>query len=118
MYESRSTPPISPARFRKRLFLHVLVAGAVVLGSAGLGTLGYVGLEGMSWQRALLNATIQLSGLGLAEVPGTGHGQIFASLFALYSGFVFLAVSSIVVAPILHRLLHKFHYAETDSHES
>ncbi len=80
----------------------------VLLLSIAVGTVGHVYFEGMPWQKALLSSCFLLSGLGLAVFPETASGQLFAGIFALYAGFVFIAISGIVIAPILHRFLHKF----------
>ena len=114
MYERRSQPLISVAKFRIRLIFHALLALGVVAGSILLGMLGFVLFEGMGWERGLLNAATLISGLGLAEIPETATAQLFASLFALYAGFAFVTATGIVVAPIIHRLLHHFHW-EQDS---
>lgn len=110
MYERRNEPPISASRFRLRVLVHVLAALCLFLGSVLVGAVGFVLFEGMDWARGALNATTLISGLGVAEMPQTPGAKLFASLFALYSGFVFVAMSGIVIAPILHRLLHFFHW--------
>lgn len=115
MYERRNERPISRDKFRLRVFMHVLVALGVVAGSILIGMIGFVLFEGMPWSRGALNATTLISGLGLAEVPETPIAQIYTSLFALYAGFVFVAASGIVIAPIAHRILHKFHWADDPS---
>jgi hypothetical protein len=35
--------------------------------------------------------------------------KLFASGYALFSGIVFLSAVGIVLAPVFHRILHKFH---------
>ncbi len=39
----------------------------------------------------------------------TDAGKLFASIYALYSGTVFLVTAGFVIAPLLHRFLHRFH---------
>ena len=61
---------------------------------------------------ALLNASMILSGMGpVGELDGN-RAKLFASIYALVSGVVFLAAASVVIAPVLHRILHKFHLDE------
>lgn len=55
-----------------------------------------------------------LSGMGPLHAPETPPGKIFAGLYALYSGFVVLLAAGIVGAPVLHRLLHTFHWQEDE----
>ncbi|WP_163266398.1 hypothetical protein [Chelativorans alearense] len=110
MYERRSEPLIPFSRFRRRVFLHVLAALCLLVGSILIGAIGFVVLERMDWDLAALHATTLVSGLGLAEIPKTPGAKLFASLFALYSGFVFVAMSGIIIAPVAHRMLHYFHW--------
>jgi membrane protein YdbS with pleckstrin-like domain len=114
MYEHRDHPPISARSFRARLVRHALFALLILLLSIAVGTVGHVYYEGMPWHKALLNTCFLLSGFGLAVFPESMSGQLFAGLFALYAGFVFIAISGIVIAPILHRFLHKFHWGGKD----
>ena len=110
MYESLSQQPITHRQFRLRIIKHALVALLILAASLCLGTFGYVCFEGMAWQEAFLNASMLLSGIGLTHFPASATGQLFISIFALYSGLVFLVITGIVIAPILHRFLHRFHW--------
>ncbi len=38
----------------------------------------------------------------------------FASIYALFSGLVFVGAMGLVLSPILHRTLHKFHIDDLD----
>jgi hypothetical protein len=42
--------------------------------------------------------------------PQTEAGKVFAGLYALYAGLVFLLIVGLVFTPVIHRLLHKFHW--------
>ena len=55
-----------------------------------------------------------LGGMGPANPLKTPGAKIFASGYALFSGLIFIAVMGIVLAPITHRMLHKFHMEEED----
>ena len=93
----------------RRLAFHALVAAAIVAVSLTLGILGYHFVAGLSWIDALLNASMILTGMGPVDVLRTEAAKLFASFYALFSGVVFLVTASILVAPIAHRLLHRFH---------
>jgi hypothetical protein len=80
--------------------------------SLGIGMAGYHFLESLSWLDSLLNASMILGGMGPVNPLQTAAGKIFASFYALYSGVVLLAAVGILVAPIFHRFLHRFHLAE------
>jgi len=89
---------------------HFAVATALVLGSLLIGMAGYAHYEGLAWRDAFLNAAMLLGGMGPVEAPRTEGGKLFAGLYALYAGLVFLVAVGIVLAPVVHRLLHKFHW--------
>jgi len=79
-----------------------------------IGVLGYRLLEHLTWIDALLNASMILGGMGQINPLTTDAGKVFASAYALFSGAVFLAAASILIAPIAHRLLHRLHLDEAD----
>lgn len=83
-----------------------------MLAALVIGILGYRLTEGFSWIDALLNASMILSGMGPANELKTNGGKLFASFYALFSGIVFITTAGIVLAPIVHRFLHKFHIKE------
>lgn len=86
-------------------------AAALLLVGASwlLGILGYRLLEGMAWIDAVLNAAMILGGMGPVDTLHTDGGKLFASFYALYSGVVILVSVGVLLAPILHRILHHFH---------
>ena len=110
MYESRRHRPIPAGSFVRRVLWHFVGASLVVAASLGVGMAGYAFYEGLAWRDAYLNAAMLLGGMGPVEVPQTPGGKLFAGTFALYSGLVFLVAIGIVLAPIVHRVLHTFHW--------
>ena len=62
---------------------------------------------------ALLNAAMLLGGMGPVHTPTTDGGKIFAGLYALYAGLVFLVAAALLLTPIFHRLLHRFHWQQS-----
>jgi hypothetical protein len=72
--------------------------------------LGYVHYERLAWRDAFLNAAMLLGGMGPVDAPRTDAGKIFAGLYALYAGLVFLIVAGVLLAPVVHRVLHRFHW--------
>jgi len=109
MYEHRTEPLLPRRKFLRRLAMHGLAAGGVVAVSLSLGILGYHFLAGLPWIDALLNASMILTGEGPVDPMRTATAKLFASFYALFSGVVFLAIWSILVVPVAHRLLHKLH---------
>jgi hypothetical protein len=116
MFEVRHAPLATRAKFLRRLARHAGFAGLVIVGSLVVGILGYRLLEGMDWIDAYLNAAMLLGGMGPVEPQlKTDAGKIFAGLYALYSGMVVLVVASILIAPVFHRFLHRFHLEEEEA---
>jgi hypothetical protein len=111
-FEHHRQPLLPRADFLRRLLLHGLAGLLVMAGSLGLGVLGYRLTGGMPWLDALLNASMILSGMGPVDAMTSAGGKLFASFYALFSGIVFLAVASLVLAPVAHRILHRLHLAE------
>lgn len=109
MFEHRHQPLIPRKAFLRRQLNFTLVALAIILGSLLIGMTGYHVLEGMSWIDALLNAAMILGGMGPVDILQTVAGKVFASVFALYSGVIFLVVAGVLLAPGFHRVLHHFH---------
>ena len=54
-----------------------------------------------------------LTGMGPVDPMKTDAAKLFASAYALFSGVVFLSAVGVVLAPIFHRVLHKFHIDDT-----
>jgi hypothetical protein len=119
MYEHKQKPLISRRAFFARLANHIMAAAALIGVSLLIGIAGYHSLDRLSWVDSLLNASMILGGMGPVDSLHTTPAKLFASLYALYAGFVLLISVGIIIAPVFHRLLHRFHLerksAETDS---
>ena len=108
MYEKRHHGIAPKRKFLKRLSFHIEVALLIVVCSLGIGMVGYRHTEGMSWVDAFVNAAMILSGMGPVSPLETDGGKLFAGLYALFSGIIFLFAMGIIAAPLIHRFLHKF----------
>jgi hypothetical protein len=80
-----------------------------------VGMLGYRSLEQMGWVDAFLNASMLLGGMGPVNAPVSQGGKIFAGLYALYCGLVVIFVAGLLLAPVLHRVLHRLHVERGNS---
>jgi hypothetical protein len=118
MYERRTQPVLPTGRFLRRLATHGLVALALVAVSLLIGTLGYHSLAHLAWIDAFLNASMLLGGMGPVGEITTSSGKLFASFFALYAGLMLIGVTTLVLAPVIHRILHTVHLEEPDVDES
>src|SRR6187551_3688774 len=108
-FEHHAQSVISLRQFVIRLAHSSIVAVLLVAVSLCAGMLGYHLLEGVSWIDAFLNAAMLLGGMGPVNLPVTYGGKLFAGLYALYCGLVVIFVAGILLAPVAHRVLHKFH---------
>ena len=100
--------------FLRRVAFSLLLGTVFIAVSLAIGMQGYAYFEGMDATESFLNAAMILSGMGPASELETEAGKWFAGFYALYSGIAFLAVTALVFAPLLHRLLHRFHADEQD----
>lgn len=116
MFEHFSDPLLSRVRFLWRFARNLLAAVAIIAGSLLVGMWGYRYYDAQSWTDAYLNATMILSGMGPVDTPRTNAGKMFAGTYALYSGFVVVLATGIVVSPIIHRMLHRFHLSGDHRH--
>jgi hypothetical protein len=110
-YERRSERVLTRRAFAVRLIRHFGFGAAIVLGSLAFGVAGYMYFEGLPALDAFLNAAMLLGGMGPVDDPVRPMGKLFAGLYALYAGLVFLVVAGILIAPVAHRVLHHFHAA-------
>jgi hypothetical protein len=112
-YEHRSERLLTRRAFTRRLLKHLGAGAVIVLGSLGLGMAGYMVFEHLSPLDAFLNAAMLLGGMGPVDPPSRPWGKLFAGVYALYAGLVFLVVAGILLAPVAHRVLHRFHADES-----
>lgn len=109
MYEHKSQPLLPPRAFYGRVAQSMGLALLIVAASLLLGVVGYRVFEHLSWLDAFLNAAMLLGGMGPVNAPVTAAGKLFAGLYALYCGLVVILVAGVVLAPVAHRVLHRFH---------
>lgn len=115
MFEHHKQPLLSPREFLFRQLIYLVVAFAIIAGSLVMGILGYHIFENLSWIDSLVNAAMLLGGMGPVNELHTNAGKLFASFYALYSGIVFLVSVGVILAPLYHRFLHRFHLQAEDS---
>lgn len=112
--ERRGDALLSRPKFFGRLALNIMAAGVMVAVSMCVGMLGYHHFESMSWVDAYVNAAMILSGMGPMGELKTDGGKIFAGTYALYSGLTVVFVTGLILAPIAHRIIHKFNLEDGD----
>jgi len=109
MFEHRKSPLLPRRVFYARLARSAALGLALALVSLGIGMAGYHGFEKLSWLDAFLNAAMILSGMGPVAQIQTTAGKLFAGCYALYSGLALITTLAVIIAPLFHRFLHKFH---------
>jgi hypothetical protein len=114
MFERKHEKLASDSVFARRMAASVLIAGLLILVALAIGVIGYRWFAGYAWIDALLEASMILGGMGPINTLGTTGAKLFASGYALFSGLVFIAIMGIMLAPVTHRMLHKFHIDEND----
>lgn len=109
MFEHRSDQVLPGRRFALRLLRHLLIAVGIVLVSLLGGIVGYEHFEHLDLRDAFLNAAMLLGGMGPVDTNLSPAGKVFAGVFALYAGLVFVVAAGVLLAPLVHRILHSVH---------
>ena len=119
MTEEKTSPSLAPASvFAKRMLISLVASASVILTMLSVGIAGYHWIAELGWVDSLLNASMILGGMGPVNELKSDPAKIFASIYALFSGLVFISVMGIVLAPVAHRALHVFHLDEKDLENS
>jgi hypothetical protein len=116
--EQRALPVMPWPAFLRRMLVSLAIGALVIGASLAIGMLGYHWTEGLGGMDSFINAAMILSGMGPLWSPVTDGGKLFAGLYALYSGLAVLAVAGVIFAPLVHRMLHRFHADDNDQSAS
>ena len=109
-YESRHEPLAPVPVFRIRLLQSAGLTLTLIVISLAMGIAGYHWIGGLrSWVDCLYNASMILGGMGPVDTLSSNAGKVFASLYALYSGIMLLASVGVLLSPVMHRVLPRFH---------
>jgi hypothetical protein len=114
MFERRHEKLAPISVFVRRMAASVVMAGILIAVALFIGVIGYHWIAGFDWIDSLLEASMILGGMGPVNSLATTGAKMFASGYALFSGLVFIAIMGIILAPVTHRMLHKFHIDEDD----
>jgi len=113
-FEHRNEKLIPRRKFYLRVFKFAMISLLILLVSLGIGVVGYMEFEKMSWVDAFLNSAMLMGGMGPVGTLQTNAGKVFAGVYALYCGFILLVSVGVFIAPIFHRFLHYFHIEEEE----
>ena len=111
-------PPLSAARRPWHVARHMLSSGLAVLPLAlaalFLGVAIYHWVEHLPWADAFLNAAMLLGGMGPVDPLKTTAGKWLAGLYALFAGLFFIILAGVMLAPVIHHVLQRFHIDEEE----
>lgn len=111
-YERLAQPILAWPLFFRRALRHFLFGLLAIALADLIGVAGYHWLAGLGWIDSFLNASMILGGMGPVDQLTSDAGKLFAAVYALFSGLVFIAIMSIVIAPWVHRMIHVMHAKE------
>ena len=114
-FEHRSDPVLPFDLWLWRIMKSIGVAAIVAGISLSIGVLGYHQLGHLPWLDSILEASMILGGMGPVATMANDSVKLFASAYALFSGLFLIGTMGILLAPWVHRMLHKFHNEETSS---
>ena len=114
MFERKHEKLAPISVFVRRMADSVVMAIILIAVALFIGIMGYHRIAGFDWVDSILEASMILGGMGPVNSLATTGAKMFASGYALFSGLVFIAIMGIVLAPVTHRMLHKFHIDEED----
>jgi hypothetical protein len=102
-------PPIRPWHLAGHMVSRGLALVPLGIGTLALGMAIYHWVEGLGWADAFLNAAMLLGGMGPVDPLHTVAGKWLAGFYALLAGVVFLVLAGVMLAPVIHHVLHHFH---------
>ena len=112
VYENKKQKLVSRKKFRSRIMFAVYIDVILLSVSLFIGVMGYHYFNNLSYVDAFMNASMILGGMGPVDPLINNSAKIFAGFYALYSGIAFLTSFAILITPVYHRFLHKFHLEE------
>lgn len=117
MYEAATERLLPRRKFILRMLWHSFLVIAIMAASLGIGMAGFMAFEDRSLIEAFLHASYILSGFGLVEMPVSTAGKLFAGFYGMYASLFFLVAVSVVLAPVVHRILHRLNLETLETGE-
>lgn len=113
-WEHRRQPLLSRRQFFMRQVRYLGYSMLIIGISLIIGTAGYCYFGNLTLICGFYNASMILTGMGPVDQMTTNGAKLFSSIFALYSGIAFLTTATVLLAPIIHRMMHLLHIADAD----
>lgn len=114
MYETKQDALLSSTQFFWRLLWHVLAALVLIVITLVVGAAGHIYFEGINFHDAFLNTALIMGGIGTVVMPESVAGKLFFSVYGIFLGLLFAAVVGVVLAPVVHRIVHRMHLDDDD----
>jgi len=114
MKNTRSRNILPPKKFAKRVLKYTIFSMQLLAISLGIGIAGYHYIGALDWVDSIYNAAMILTGMGPVNEMCTDAAKLFASVYAIFSGVIFLSTVAIFFAPFAHRLMHLLHIEEIE----
>ena len=114
MFEHKSENLLPRRLFAKRMAVFAGIAVVLVQLALLIGIAGYHWIAGLDIVDSILNASMILAGMGPVNELHSIRAKLFASGYAIFSGIVFISLMGLLLAPVIHRILHKFHVDEDE----
>ena len=108
-FEKKTQPLANRSLFLLRMMKYWSISTSMIIFSLSLSVVGYRHFGHLSWIDSLLNASMILTGMGPVDRMATNAGKLFAAFHALFSGVVFPGATAVLLSPVYHRVLHRFH---------
>jgi len=108
-FEHHSEPLASGSVFFRRLVATTSIGLMVLMFFVFAGMLGFHAIDGLDWMDSFLNAAMLVGGMGPIEHERCAVGKLFEGLYAVICGVVVITAAGVILSPVVHRLLHKFH---------
>lgn len=114
-FEHRQQQLLSSRQFLARMLRFAIIGMTIEVAVVCVGSLGFHYVGGLSWLDGALNATMVMTGNGTAYEPDSKPTKVFQIMFSLSSVIVFVLILSVMLAPVLHRVLHHFNVGPDDN---
>src|SRR5574338_1351029 len=114
MYERYDQPMITRRAFVVRLVKHFVLTLGILVVWLAIGVAGYASFAGLKPVDAFLNAAMIAGGMGPVDILTNDTAKIFAGIYAILSGVVIIGAAGVVLAPVLHRVLHALNLDDSD----
>jgi len=114
MFEKKAERILPVHLFARPMAYFALLWLSLMAVALSVGVAGYYWIAGLTLVDAILNASMILTGMGPVSELSSTAAKLFAAAYAIFSGLVFISLMGIFLAPIAHRMLHRFHMDGSD----